>query len=840
MKSLWTIIILLHILCVFQECRSEHSCLEKRRYCFDAGQARDSVIPHAASLETTDLYSAESGFGWIVPPEEAFVRPDLERSRSALTIDGVRGRELCFKADLESGLWWITMWIDAGHEDSSTVTIEVNGERRKPEWQSFRPPAEGRNRPQSIYRVYHGCVEVCNEGMTCRLNGGRGHVSLLGFSMTPDAGLANMEQQNIEKRLKSAGVYGSDIYLEEICTDLERMSDLQPGDIFAAYWLEQVQLMQLAEEYIQMMGWEWAKEETGLGIFDRYHQAVMILDGLLDRPEPENYYLYERALWFRGKVLYWLGKERHGVHEIEGARRDLARLFQRYPEDELLAMYNGGKVDQPDCCDSLDYSDGAPQWSVAQREALCRMREIVDWWVHERQAPNGEFGGKLDDDVEILRWWTTLILAGDSTAYNGWRLLADCVWNSPQLYAGYSRRVRDVEHASEFISDTAPAMILYTDDPDYLERLLPSVHHFDTLWTGMSLNGRRLFRSSWFSSQEVVSEPPKNRDHEYNTRAVKAVRYYAWKSGDPDAARLLHEWSLTWLQAAESMDKGKPAGIIPASIRYPDEAINGEETDWFRAGMYWDYFDWEHHAGSMMLDQMLFTYTLTDDTTLLQPIVSALDLIESFESLHSDADIPGTSAWAARVLRGNKSFWNIVAQWRLLTGISGYDDLLAQYGPLYLRYRLTGDARFLVEGLDSLLENIRYNTPLLTSEVLHTDRVYVRGAHHLKAMITGDGIPESMSPYCAVSWEGTNEDFTALVSDAGTDRLEVQIFSHAEKSQAIQMRLWQLLPGRYRMVIESGSGTTKDILDVHTKGQRVAVEIIGGALLAIRIDRLNE
>ena len=52
------------------------------------------------------------------------------------------------------------------------------------------------------------------------------------------------------------------------------------------------------------------------------------------------------------------------------------------------------------------------------------------------------------------------------------------------------------------------------------------------------------------------------------------------------------------------------------------------------------------------------------------------------------------------------------------------------------------------------------------------------GADHLKAMLTGDGTHESASPYCAASWEGTDEDFTALVTDNGPQQLQVKLFSH--------------------------------------------------------------
>ncbi len=76
-------------------------------------------------------------------------------------------------------------------------------------------------------------------------------------------------------------------------------------------------------------------------------------------------------------------------------------------------------------------------------------------------------------------------------------------------------------------------------------------------------------------------------------------------------------------------DKGKPSGIMPSSIRFADEAVNGDHPNWYQAHMLWDYYDWEHYAGSLMLDQLLFTYILTDDELLLQPMFQTLQLIRT-------------------------------------------------------------------------------------------------------------------------------------------------------------------------------------------------------------------
>ncbi|HBX65873.1 MAG TPA: hypothetical protein DEG32_06840, partial [Balneolaceae bacterium] len=208
--------------------------------------------------------------------------------------------------------------------------------------------------------------------------------------------------------------------------------------------------------------------------------------------------------------------------------------------------------------DGINKPTNAPDWAFAQWEVTNRLKHIADWWVLEQQDERGEFGGKYGDDVEILRFWSPLILSGDSVVYEGWKKLADGVWNSSKVYKGYAKNPSDVEHSSEFISDTAPLMVLYNDDDRYEERLSYSADYFKNLWTGFNDNNHRFFKSSWFSSTEIEMEPPKNRDVPYTTRAAKAVRYYAWKTQDASTLKALEEWADGWLAVSQQTDKGKP------------------------------------------------------------------------------------------------------------------------------------------------------------------------------------------------------------------------------------------------------------------------------------------
>jgi len=793
---------------------------------FDAGPPASATESQVNNLELDSVYTPAEGFGWLNRPEKAFARPELNRSRTAWTIDGVEGDRFGFRADLDSGMWYLTLWLEAERTDTCWPRVVVQGQQRALHWQKFQADEEPGPLFEKAYRVFHCTTSVGPEGLSLELVGIESPVRLLGVSLIQCVCGTKPEHHKFLRRIERASNYHDGGCFDHLLRRAEESLRKNPTDAFYAIWRLRLELLATAERYSTMRGWQWADEETGMGMFDRQCQAVTLLDGLLSPDLAEAPLLADRAMYARGRLLYWMGKERGGVDEIANGKRDLQTLAEKYPSDELLAMYTGARIDPSDPCDCLDAAADAPAWSTVQREALCRLRQLVHWWVIQRQNEHGELGGKLRDDVEILRWWAPLCLAGDETAIRGWKKLADGVWQSKHVFEGYAKQVADVEHAAEFVADTAPLMQIYSDDHRYAKRLAYSARHFESRWTGKTINGNRHFRSAWFSSTHLETDEPKGRDLEYNTRAVQAMRYLAWRHPNPKLVGLLHEWSTSWTNAAMRTDKGKPKGLIPASIRFADEAFNGDGPHWYRANMYWDYFEWEHFAGSLMLDQLLFTYTLTKDQQLLQPMFMSLELIRSEEpsSAVSKNVAPeeGSAAWATAMLVRSSDFWKVVEQWRFLTDDPRWDDLIMRHGTAYGRYRISGDERHLIDGLNLLLDDLRYNTPLKTTEAVHTDRLYVRGTEFLKAMLSGDGMYSNSSPYYSVSWQQTDDNFTALVEEANPKRLEVELFSYAAEDRQVIMRVWQLIPGNYQLQSHSkGFDGHAETITIAERGQRI-------------------
>ncbi len=812
-------------------------------YFFDAGAPTSALAGGSYPLAPGFVYTKEKGYGWLKVEGESFKHTEWENSRNAFLIDGIMANNLSFRADLPAGDWQISLWYDGGMQDSNAVRIVLNGVVQDNALQTFGEGAEPRTVIQKMYRVAQFVSPVKSDGLIINLTNQGDKVRLLGLSLIPvQSESSSPKLDPIVAKLKDVGSFDSEVDIKsviEFITPYTKDSEVQN---FATYYKQQLELLAEGEKYFYYRGWSHFSEETGLSLFDHIKQSIMLYDAVLSSPKASEGLLYERALWYRTRLLYWLWLEGASGQEKISALRDIKTMKELQPNNDLVRMYNGEQIDTPDRFDNVIKPKNAPEWSFAQWELMNRLKSVVDWWVNEQQSANGEFGGKFGDDVEILRWWSPLILSGDTTTYIGWKRLADGVWNSSKVYKGYAKKPSDVEHSSEFISDTAPLMVLYSDDEEYITRLGYSADYFQNLWTGINDEGFRFFKSAWFSSTEIETEAPKNRDVSYNARAAKAVRYYAWKSNDKATIKALEEWADAWFAASQKTTKGKPKGIIPASIDFPTGEINGPEPTWYIANMYWDYFDW--NGSTAILDELLYTWTISGDEKYLLPITQHLDLVSKHRkvlSQKSDIFEKGSEEWAVSILGKNPDFWSVIGTWRLLTGNGKYDNLILAHGSSFVKYRLSENEKFLVEGMEPYLETVRYNTPMISSEVIHTDRVHVgpnnsRQVDILQAMVTGYGITESSSPYIATSWENASRDMTYLVTDSDSSKISVELYSYSEYSENLTMRVWQLAPGTYTLTQSEGSKVVRsEKIQISKGGERFSLTIPSKQLVKINI-----
>jgi hypothetical protein len=567
----------------------------------------------------------------------------------------------------------------------------------------------------------------------------------------------------------------------------------------AALNLKLAQNYIIADLYFKMAGWDWAKKYTREGIFGRLDLSGLALDEIL---QFEHHPLYYRAMWAMGKLSFWGWVEQQGPRQIMLAEECFKYLHTYYPDHRLLKMYMGERIAFHD---EVKYNDTDPLWAQKANYAIKNLLEIIHYWVQNRQAENGEFGGKYDDDVEMLRWWPVgSLVAGDSITMLGLTRLVNGMWNSDWLENGFSKKVLDVEHSSEPVADTQPMMIgIDYGNPIYVERCMESIQGLENLWTGINEKGHRHFKSSWYSATEIDQTPPKDCDVPYNTRTVKAARWLAWYNRHPVAMKFLKEWGDSWLEDCLRTDKHKPYGIVPSAIRYHDDAIGGHADNWHHPGLFWTYYNF--HGGIDMMMQFLSNYVLFEDPKYLEPIELAIQLAEKYYGEDLGAAPWGSEQWVAHILNNSHEFSNLVEQWRLITGDSKYDDFLLKIGSDYLKFRLTGDEEYLVAGCEPIIDGTIYNRELITTEGYFTDRIDIKnirqgpswGANHLEAMFTGKTLSSGFYPFSDLAWQGMGNNFSAVVLESGTENLKIMAYNLAEVSVAGSIHFWNLKPGSY-------------------------------------------
>ena len=781
-----------------------------------------SVTPHTANF-------------WSDSPTGTFRRIGLEGIRKPAERTGVLAQRLSFTLHVEPGEWIIQFTCDAGFEEISTQKVEINDRIMTSGWQEFRPPPVPRESLMSHFRVWQNRIQVSQDEISITIEGGKDSVRLLEAKLFRLEPVHSIEHSWIMDQLSELGIFSArNRSLEPLADELNRRR--ASGDPWYHFWYTQVDLLRRAEWIFESAGWEWAKRQTGMSMIQRAQQGVMLLDPLL---HIDYQPLDERARWRRAKFLFDLDLEYVHFREREAAQADLLILAERYPQSDLLRMYRGERLKSTIPGDGDVTPDAtAPAWSRLQLKALGRLRALVHYWILERQASNGELGGKLGDDVEALRFMLPLLYLGDSITISGWKKLADAVWYSDEVEDGFARHIDDVEHAAEFISDTGPPLVLVTDDTAYHQRILLTRKHMLDLWTDTNSLGHRHFKSSWLSATALDERPPRNRDVPYNSRAVQPLRY--WLKVYPEdslAQRLLTEWAMAWWTASQRTEKNKPLGVVPASIRLHDMALNGDEPNWYDANMFWDYYNWSGEY--FMLDHFLFMASCLRDESLVLPLNQILEIIENHNSQASAN--PGTEAWVANQYLKSRGFWSVIGQWRLGFQDKRFDSLLVARGPAYIKYKLTGDESYLATDLNELVSRTDYNWPMMTEEVYYTDRVLATHQQEggslpwevLTAMLTGEVVRNGISPYAQITWQETFPGFTALLQEHSSQHLEIDVYHHLSTTQVASFKIWELEQGNYEL---SENGKVSREIAIHKKGQKVSIHCQPG-LNKIQIKR---
>jgi hypothetical protein len=536
---------------------------------------------------------------------------------------------------------------------------------------------------------------------------------------------------------------------------------------------------------------------------------------------------------------------------FDEARRLLKIAREAFPENRVIRMY----LDEPIPWPALNPRDpSAPEWANLQRESLEKLADIITFWVEQRQVPDGQFGGGWGDDVEQWRQWATVLIGFEDPNVNASQeRLSNGLFALDRMAKGYTNRVSDVEHTGEDSGDAGTAMMhIDPDNPIWQERALTIGRLMETLWTARNDRGQLQFKSTYFSSEVVDTSLHRACDTIYHPRAVQPTLLYWQRTQDPGLTKLFGAWMDTWVDAAARGDRGKPVGVVPSAIHFPEGDIGGVGENWWLPEIKGEVFRWPSHM-RMMTSTLLLTSHVTGDRKYLAPIESMAEIRADYLANPVDDPAPGSRAWCGKNVEG---LTDALGKYRIMTGDARYDDLLLADASGYVKFRLTGDRKQVTQGLDRTARGFGYDREAYCEEVRWTDRVF--GYHRrypahyqdpklprpnlglLYSSVTGDFGNPMYFPMNAVRWKTLPRDIAVLVTDHGTSHLSAELYHFGDSPREMGADLYLLDPGDYDLIVQTEGETNRRRFKAEGARSTVSFSLPPGQLATLKIVAASE
>jgi GH43 family beta-xylosidase len=543
--------------------------------------------------------------------------------------------------------------------------------------------------------------------------------------------------------------------------------------------------------------------------------------------------LYPLTHLYRARMLIWTANEYGNIKGYHDVRRrffdkavaELRAAAGAFPENRIVRMYLGEPI--PPTREYAAMAE-APAWAVAQREGLERLTDIVLWWIDHRFQEDGQYGGGWDDDCEMWRHWVPVMIAFDHPRISeAQERFARALLGQDYMKDGYTSRVYDVEHTAEPSSDTiTPMMHLAPDDPQWSGRARRLAELMNTRWTGRNERGFLQFKSTYFSAQRIDDNPTRACDTPYHVRAIEPALVLWLRTGDERLGQLFTSWMDTWVDATHRTDRGKPAGVIPAAIRWPSGETAGPGEHWWDPRHHGEprLYEWPSAMGKMT-DALLLTYHMTGDEKYLAPLRSMAAIrLASLKQTAKNMPPPGSLDWCGRKL-GFLS--DTLVKYKVLTGKQEFDELLARDGGSLTAAGVRPDDPALAKALQQTAQALSINFPGRTSEVRWTDRVFAFArlfdedmlfpkpappCNHrpnlnlLYATATGDRGKFPVFPLNRVRWLTPPRNIAALVTEQAPDRFSATFYHFGESPRPMGAELYLLKPGEYTLTVVDQAG----------------------------------
>lgn len=337
----------------------------------------------------------------------------------------------------------------------------------------------------------------------------------------------------------------------------------------------------------------------------------------------------------RIKLVYKTKEEARPEHELdrftevrdlyahiveEGPRTPRLNLYNRFTADcnDLLSVspdhwlgktykYSMSRQDKPDY-KIAKCPEGIPEWAFLQTEYLRHFARVIMYYIDKRQIANGEFGGGLSDDGDLVNLWPVANFLGiepekvseslrlHMTAYFDQErppYFANLKQKSlPLVTNGLATIFTDELHALEDGMQVVGALqLLDYGNPLYMERGMETSQRMLENVTAINSAGHRHFRSRYYSGTRITTEDPWQWSVTRSYNVLQTSFLVSRYNGNPKLQKMIveiadgliahmHNGRLTTeLNFATDEDKpsmGMGGGESPVSVFYAAYRITGD------------------------------------------------------------------------------------------------------------------------------------------------------------------------------------------------------------------------------------------------------------------------
>jgi len=366
----------------------------------------------------------------------------------------------------------------------------------------------------------------------------------------------------------------------------------------------------------------------------------------LEQTQPDDLFYYKSQLW-EARFLQTLDPHRWAWHNQTAL--DRARIVEKkFPQNRFVKyiLYeeyeNYGDGSHYDDWNVADYTDevaDSPEWVQAIYPAFRHLVDWCEWWITFRQNSEGAIGGGWSDDVEIVGAFGYVGYTGRGISdmlVEGTNLLVNGMWNTsavdPEL--GFFLPNADAEHTAENTGNTLGMMVLIDyGNPAWVERSFKTGKLMRDLWTDFNDQDNRHFRANFFGAAQVGSGDQMN-DSAINYRAIRPAHAVLWYNRNPTIRKLILELADSWVAAAMSTERGKPKGVIPQQVAWPDGTLGGVNSpNWWTASHPTGTvnYDWAKQGyKDYILDLLVTAFKLTGDKKYIEPLELEYELAAKY------------------------------------------------------------------------------------------------------------------------------------------------------------------------------------------------------------------